>query len=711
MAKNVDFMNGSSDIAKLTTDMPNATPKDTSPSALGVVKNEPISYFIFFAAYFLTAKLGQYLFFELHTSPAVIWPPTGIALAGVILYGWPMLIPIALAQLLAGLTRYGFVPISFLGAFAYTAQAAVAYFVLKSLRFSPTFERLRDALIFVSVAFSATTVGPGVATTVQALSLHTLTVTPLLNFGRAWAGGIFSVLIITPFILLWPPPKKMRPFSWRELAELIAAFAVLTLASVFIYTSPLAQNIGIVVIFIVPSVLLWFLTRFHPRWLAAALLLTAFLGVMGTIMANPSNLTDSQQLFSIELYLGIFAAIYLAFTTLVEERRQTSSELKHNISKLEKAVAKLSAQEKARTEFISVLAHELRNPLAPIVSAFEWLKLQQLPEDARSAVESADQQALMMERLLDDLLDTARVSQNKFKLHREYITLQECIQQSVAATADFYKTRRHTLAARIPQEPLSLFADAVRVKQMIINLLNNAGKYTEPGGRMELTCAATDGFATVSIKDNGIGIAADEFQNIFEPFRRMRLHPRFGTGLGIGLSLTKKLAEMHDGRVEVQSGGVDLGSTFTLYLPLADKALLPKAALAVPVQPQKAGLLRILVVDDNEAAARGLSKLLTHHGHTIHIAHNGEKALESVRSFKPDVVLLDIGLPDIDGYEVARRLRESHWNGPLVALTGYGLESDRNEAKQAGFTEHLTKPVGISDVINVLVQIQKPQLA
>jgi signal transduction histidine kinase/ActR/RegA family two-component response regulator len=686
-------------------------PNTLTPSIPGFPSDSRLVFFATVVLYFLAGKIGQYLIFNLHSSPAIIQATFGIAIAAVIVYGWRALLPIALAQFLLSLSHSESILTTLIFTTAYTAQAALAYYLLQKFKFqtSPPFEKTQDTLTFTAVTLFCTAIGPFISTSVQALT-HTLSLTLFDSIARTWAGGIFSVLIVTPLILLWPPLERSWAHSKRQVLELFAAFTLLTLTCVVIFATKDAQPFGIAIIFFIPAVLLWFLLRFHPRWLALASFITAVIGVVGTIVSNPSTIPINDELLSVEIYLGIFAAIFLVFTTLVEENKRTNKELHLQVGKMEKVVAKLNAQEKARTEFISVLAHELRNPLAPVVSSLEWLNLQNLSEEAKTVVTNAHEQALMMESLLDDLLDTARVSQNKFRLHKEQVTLQTCIARSVAATSDFYKKRRHTLTMSVPADPIQLLADPVRIQQMIINVLNNAGKYTESGGSISLTCSEENGLAVIKVKDNGIGISPKDIETLFEPFHRVRLHPRFGTGLGIGLALTRKLAQMHGGTITAESEGVDRGSTFTISLPVV---ALPQARTISPTQTseQKTGALRVLIVDDNDSAARGLSKLLTHHGHTVQTAHNGEKALESVQPFNPDVVLLDIGLPDIDGYEVARRLRARGWRGPLVALTGYGLDQDKTDAKDAGFDQHLVKPVGISDVLTTINTLAQPAAA
>lgn len=312
----------------------------------------------------------------------------------------------------------------------------------------------------------------------------------------------------------------------------------------------------------------------------------------------------------------------------------------------------------------------------------------------------------MIRRLLDDLLDTARVTQKKFKLQKETIPLQDVISQSVESTAGFLQSRRHSLRTSMPNEPILLFADPVRLKQVFINLLNNAGKYTEPGGTIHISCEVRDTTVLVTVRDSGIGIDSKHLPHIFHPFRRVGPAIHVGTGLGIGLSLTKRLVEMHGGTIRAESEGPGTGSTFTVSLPRPAQLPMPK----MPPQETRGENTvrsRILIVDDNAAAAYGLQKLLAHHGQDVRTILSGTEALAVVPDYKPDVVLLDIGLPDMNGYEVAKQLRASGWSRTIVALTGYGQDTDKLEAKNAGIDHHLVKPVSVVDIVAIISR-QRP---
>jgi CheY-like chemotaxis protein len=276
----------------------------------------------------------------------------------------------------------------------------------------------------------------------------------------------------------------------------------------------------------------------------------------------------------------------------------------------------------------------------------------------------------------------------------------------VAVTQDFMQSRKHAFEVRLPNERIQLYADPVRFEQIIVNLLNNAIKYTPPSGNIKLICERDENILEVRVEDTGVGIAESELTAIFEPFRQLRSAPHVGTGLGVGLSITKQLAEMHGGLVKAKSEGLGKGSTFVFRLPLPEDYLIVESVVK-PVTKLDGKAIKnykILVVDDNQPAAEILGKLLEFKGHKVNIVYTGQGALKAVSDFGPEIVLLDIGLPDIDGYEVAKQLRGKNYDSKLIALTGYGQDEDKSKARAAGFDHHLTKPVALLELENVLAK-------
>ncbi|MFN2643991.1 MAG: ATP-binding protein [Burkholderiales bacterium] len=358
----------------------------------------------------------------------------------------------------------------------------------------------------------------------------------------------------------------------------------------------------------------------------------------------------------------------------------------------------LREADRRKDEFLATLAHELRNPLAPIRSAVDIItRAGPLAEPVAAAGAILDRQARHLTRLVDDLLELSRITQAKVQLRKEPMVLQHALADAVAAARPAAEAAGHALEVELPQEPLEAQADVTRVTQIFLNLLNNAIKFTPRGGRIELSAARNGGEVVVRVRDTGIGIPADHLPRLFQMFSQVApALERTEGGLGIGLALVRGFAELHGGRVEARSEGSGKGSEFVVYLPL----VAPRAAAEPPGQSRPAPVAkskRILVVDDNVDAAATLRRLLELTGHEVREAHDGVEAVDAADEFGPDIVLLDIGMPRMNGYDAAREIRR-RTNGRrvrIIALTGWGQNADRQRALEAGFDLHLTKPVDL----------------
>jgi signal transduction histidine kinase/CheY-like chemotaxis protein len=370
--------------------------------------------------------------------------------------------------------------------------------------------------------------------------------------------------------------------------------------------------------------------------------------------------------------------------------------------------AELRKADRQKDEFLAMLAHELRNPLGPIRNALHVMKQPHAtPAVIEQVRDMAERQAQHMSHLLDDLLDVSRISRGRIDLRKEIAELAPIIHRTVEAARPLIEERRHELTVGLPAAPLWMEVDPHRLAQVLTNLLNNAAKYTDPGGRIEL-CAEQEGAEIVlRVRDTGIGIAPQMLPRIFDLFvQAERRLDRSQAGVGIGLTLVKRLVEMHGGRVEVASPGVGRGSEFIVRLPGVGQTESP--ARTTRVETTADGPLptrRILVVDDNRDAAESLAALLRLKAQKVEVAHDGPAALEAVKHFEPEIVFLDIGMPGMDGYEVARHLRgRSDLRGvTLVALTGFGQEEDRARSRAAGFDHHVVKPIDPS-ALHALLQ-------
>ena len=355
----------------------------------------------------------------------------------------------------------------------------------------------------------------------------------------------------------------------------------------------------------------------------------------------------------------------------------------------------LREQDHRKDEFIATLSHELRNPLSPIRAAATLLASPQLtPAQVQRAQQIIERQVVHMSLLLDDLLDIARITQGKLHLKKELLVLSAVVEAAVEAARPTLDGKEQQLTVRLPDDPVLLNADHLRLSQILSNLLINASKYSKAGSDVELSARVEGHALCLSVKDNGIGIAPESLVGIFEIFSQVHnAAGRSDGGLGIGLALVKGLTELHGGTVEARSAGLGHGSQFIVRLPMA----LTKAARTdVATQPEWALVRRrILIADDNRDAAESLSMLLEFEGHEVRVAHRGGDALWLAQEFRPDTAVLDIGMPDLSGYEVAAKLRGEPWavNLQLIALTGWGQDDDRRRAFEAGFDHHLIKPV------------------
>ena len=380
---------------------------------------------------------------------------------------------------------------------------------------------------------------------------------------------------------------------------------------------------------------------------------------------------------------------------------RTNVVLQNEVAERARIEEALKEADRHKDEFLAMLAHELRNPLAPIRNAVHLIKMRSVEDPqlcmARDVIE---RQLKQLTRLVDDLLDVSRITRGKINLSRERLELADLMSRAVETVMPAIESRGHAITVELPERPLRLYGDPVRLVQALGNVLGNAAKYTDSGGRIVLSARRRNRDAEITVRDNGMGIAPDVLPRIFDLFTQMdERMERSPSGLGIGLALVRRLVEMHGGTVSASSAGPGSGSEFIIRLPVSieradeldDPAIVP-----VPTGvPEVGSRRRILVADDNLDALESLATLLSLDGHEVYRARDGAEALEVAEQQRPEIALLDIGMPRADGYEVARRIRCEPWGRgiTLVALTGWGQESDRRRSEEAGFDVHLTKPV------------------
>jgi PAS domain S-box-containing protein len=374
-----------------------------------------------------------------------------------------------------------------------------------------------------------------------------------------------------------------------------------------------------------------------------------------------------------------------------------------------------TAADRRKDQFLAMLAHELRNPLAPIRNAVELMHRVDAPDPSfEAAREMVERQVKHLAHLVDDLLDVSRLTQGSIRLRQEPLDLTAVVGRALEATRPLIESRNHTLIVEILTQPIRIEADAARIEQVVTNLLNNAAKYTMPGGHIFLRVDQEGNEAVVRVRDNGIGVPPEVLSRVFEAFVQSdgSLAHTEG-GLGIGLTLVRSLVEMHGGTVEAHSPGLGQGSEFVIRLPLRPEGGLagPEPAPSRETSPFTAARpVRVLVVEDNIDAAESLATLLRLWGHDVRVVHDGLDALDAAHSYLPEVILLDIGLPGLDGYQVAERLRGNAGleNTLLVAMTGYGQPEDRRRSAEAGIHHHFVKPVEPFVLRNLLAEVAAP---
>jgi signal transduction histidine kinase/ActR/RegA family two-component response regulator len=389
-----------------------------------------------------------------------------------------------------------------------------------------------------------------------------------------------------------------------------------------------------------------------------------------------------------------------ALITSKEELSKRNLELSALNSELTHAREIAMSASQRKDEFLAMLAHELRNPLTPITHAIHLLQRESFAGPPKVLYAMIERQTRRLVRLVDDLLDLARINRGHIELRNSLVDLTAVVQDAAESVRFRMETRRHEMRISVPSSPVHVDGDAARLEQVISNVLENAAKYTNPGGRIEVNLTEQGGRAVLSVRDNGIGLAAADLEHIFVLFDQVdRSMTRSGGGLGIGLTLVRRVLELHQGTVEARSAGLGHGTEFIVSLPVSERQELnaqkPSSGTlsALPTRRRS-----VLIVDDHVDAVETMRMLAQHWGHDVSIAHSGPEAIAAVESFHPEIALIDIGLPGITGYEVARALRERHPEMLLIAMTGHGRDEDQKAAYVAGFDAHLVKPLNLDEL-------------
>ena len=386
--------------------------------------------------------------------------------------------------------------------------------------------------------------------------------------------------------------------------------------------------------------------------------------------------------------------------------RERQYQIREHLAERARAEKALQLADERKDEFLATLGHELRNPLAPLLAAVQLLKTAGTQDPVVLRASGVmDRQISHLMRLVNDLLEVSRITRGLVELQRQPLDLGFVVQAAIDTSRPYLDAAAHQLTVEMPAEPVTVYGDVLRLTQVFTNLLTNAAKYTDTGGHIRVRIRQEGPRALISVRDNGIGIAADHLPFVFDMFTQVdRSSRRAQGGLGIGLTLVRSLVGIHDGRVEARSDGPGRGSEFVVELPIHTERAEDALRLSTWMPPDDFPRRRILIVDDNHDAADSLGELLNALGAIVSVAYGGPDALEKLEAFAPDAVLLDIGMPGMDGYEVARRIRSTadHGNVLLIALTGWGQDHDRQRARASGFDEHVVKPPDLNRLRDLL---------
>lgn len=445
----------------------------------------------------------------------------------------------------------------------------------------------------------------------------------------------------------------------------------------------------------------------QPTWSDLPVILVTAEERPGWLNRKPvANVTILRQPVHMETLLSVVRS---AITSRLKQY-----EVRDLLEEQERTQAELRKVDRRKDEFLATLAHELRNPISPIQNALDLLELSQMSlQEETELREIMRRQVKQLTRLVDDLLDVSRITRGRIRLERQTIDLRDAVRAGIEASQPFIDQSDQTLEVDLGAQPLMVKGDATRLAQCVANLLNNAAKYTPAGGRVRVGAEATPGMVVLTVQDNGIGIAADQIDSVFELFRQHDTDRQRGqAGLGIGLTLVQRLLRLHAGTIEVHSDGLGQGSTFTVRLPVAVPCNSttqdsPSPTSACPSR------FRVLVVEDTPAIRTVLQRLLEAIGHEVIIAEDGVQGVEEAMAQKPQVVISDISMPRMNGLQLARRLRRhpAFNETPLIAMTGYGRAEDQAEALEAGFNHHLTKPVDIAELRRVFANLRVVETA
>jgi signal transduction histidine kinase/ActR/RegA family two-component response regulator len=649
-------------------------------------------------AYFAAGKVGLY-FASFTVSSSSVWPPSGIAFAALLLLGYQIWPGIFLGAFFVNLATSGAVFISLGMATGNTIEAVAAvYLTTRYANGRKLFEHAQDFFKFAALGMLASAISAtfGVASLALGGLAHSS------EFVRIWAtwwlGDVGGFLLFAPVLILWFEKPRLTG-DHRRLLEASVTLAAVALFGVLVFAGAIPKIEHYPIGFICIPVLVWSAFRFGQREAATALVILALSADVGMMRGHGPWARFASEISSLiipQAFMITMAVMTMTLAAVVWERKRAEDDANE-------ARNQAVAANRAKDQFLAMLGHELRNPIAALASAVRVLQHGDVrPQQSARLLEIMVRQSGHLARMVDDLLDVERLTAaRRITLNRQPMNLAECARDCVTALRLREEYGEHNITLRT--EDTWIDGDSDRVAQILTNLLSNACKYSRPEGRIALSIRSESNRAVICVEDDGDGIPADLLPRIFDLFvQGERLSDRHPGGLGLGLTLVRRLSQMHGGTVEAHSDGPGQGSAFTVRLPRIEKAQEIMVSRMAPVRIRRGR--RILIVEDNNDAREALREALEMSGHEIFEADSGASGVESALANRPDTALIDIGLPGFDGYEVARRIRSSSESQGmiLIALTGYGSPEDRRRSEQAGFDTHLVKPLNFDMLDNLL---------
>ena len=645
--------------------------------------------------YFCAAKASLSLALPPGYATAV-WPPSGIALAAVLLFGkriWP---GIWIGAAAVNFSVQGAPLLCTLIATGNTLEALVGAALMR--RYIGTHGEFESGeAVFMFVALSA--LSALIAATIGSVSLTVTGTLPPADFSsNAWTwfqGDASGMIILTPLILTW----RLR--SWQQWPRLQVLEAVgLALSALFVSTAVFASDSHLPLAFLPLSFVVWAALRFDQRAVTSVVFAISAIGVLATLLGLGPFVVPSIDVsnFLLLTYTSTLSITGLALSAVIDQRKRAQLAVRSRVEELQ-------SSERHINEFLAMLSHELRNPLAPMVNALALLRKDPGRRQHPPMLGVIERQVEHLAHIVDDLLDVSRITRGKILLQKRSADLAGIVADALESAQPLITQRTHTVEAKLAGK-LLVNADATRLSQVILNLLNNAAKYTPSGGHIAVSLEREADDAVLRVRDSGIGITPELLPKVFDLFMQGdRALDRSEGGLGIGLTVAKRIVEMHGGTILARSDGPGKGAEFVVRLPLQATppvTLHPPAADPATTPSQPASRRRLLVVDDNHDSADTLAILLAAMGHDVKTAYEGREAIELAAHYQPQAVLLDIGLPGMNGYEVGRALKSGNAPVVLVAVSGYGQEEDRRRSREAGFDYHLVKPVAPADLAAII---------